>query len=239
MFRPLALDLFCKAGGAAMGLYRAGFEVIGVDIEPQPRYPFRFVQADALNPPFDLRLFDFIWASPPCQHYSVASVAARANGKVYPDLVAPTRFVLAMSGVPWCMENVPGAPLRPDLVLDGTMFPSLRVIRRRVFEASFPLRGRRSRIKRGMVAFGGYTTVAGGGVCSASARAAGGSWHSEGHERAAMAIDWMTRTELNNAVPPPIFRIHRAPSAPIFGLRARILKRHRVLRPRHSTAGAR
>ena len=85
------LDLFCGAGGAAMGYHRAGFdEIVGVDIKPQPRYPFEFVQADAMTYPLDG--FDAIHASPPCQAYSVGSARWRASGeREYPDLLAATR----------------------------------------------------------------------------------------------------------------------------------------------------
>ena len=106
--RPRLLDLFCGAGGAAMGYYRAGFDVVGVDIKPQPRYPFEFHQGDALAYPTDR--FDAIHASPPCQAYSQGTLSQRARGDVYPDLVAPTRQTLNCSGLPWVIENVPGAP---------------------------------------------------------------------------------------------------------------------------------
>lgn len=116
-----------------MGLHRAGFDVTGVDIRPQPRYPFRFVQGDAMRPPFDLSQFDFIWASPPCQAYSVATpLAAR---KSHPDLIDAVRSLLA--GHPkWVIENVAGAKrkLRTPFMLCGTMF-GLKVWRHRYFEA--------------------------------------------------------------------------------------------------------
>jgi DNA (cytosine-5)-methyltransferase 1 len=129
--RPRCLDLFCGAGGAAMGLYRAGFDVVGIDIKKQPRYPFPFIQADALRPPVRLEDFDLVWASPPCQHYT----ALRA---VHPEMISwdsipPTRDMLKASGKAYVIENVVGAPIRADLTLCGEMF-GLQTYRHRLFE---------------------------------------------------------------------------------------------------------
>lgn len=130
------LDLFCGAGGASMGYMRAGFDVVGVDIAPQPNYPFEFHQADALTFPLDG--FDAIHASPPCQRYS--DLAARnGNADDWPDLIDPIRARLVASGLPWVIENVEGAPLRDPIVLCGTMFPGLRVLRHRCFESNVPI----------------------------------------------------------------------------------------------------
>ncbi len=117
-----------------MGYHLAGFEVVGVDIRPQPHYPFRFVQADAMTFPLDG--FDAIHASPPCQRYSRLRKSSRAG---YPDLLGPTRDrLLAEARVPWVIENVPGSPIRAALLLCGSMF-GLRVMRHRYFEASWIL----------------------------------------------------------------------------------------------------
>lgn len=140
--RPRLLDLFCAAGGAAMGYHRAGFDVVGVDIHPQPNFPFAFLQADALALEAGfLREFDAIHASPPCQAYTRKQAnwgRERKHWIEHPDLIGPTRQVLAATGLPYVIENVEGAPLRADLVLCGTML-GLRIIKHRVFEASFPL----------------------------------------------------------------------------------------------------
>ena len=131
MSRPRIADLFCGAGGAAMGLHRAGFEVVGFDIEPQPRYPFEFHQQDALT--VDLSGFDAVWASPPCQRFTVMR---RDNNHV--DLLTPIRPILEASGKPYIIENVPGAPMRKDSVLCGSAF-GLKVRRHRWFESNIPL----------------------------------------------------------------------------------------------------
>lgn len=188
------LDLFCCAGGAGMGLARAGFEVVGVDIEPQPRYPFEFHQADALT--FPLCGFDFIWASPPCQQFCALRTREDLSG--YPDLIEPIRARLIASGAPYVIENVPGAPVRKDLVLCGAMF-GLRSYRHRHFECSFPIEqpphpkhqvrvNRRGENRREHWANGGFITITGdvGTYCGPQA----------------MGIDWMTGNEMSEAIPP-------------------------------------
>lgn len=120
MTRPRLLDLFCCEGGAGMGYHRAGFDVVGVDITPQPRYPFDFVQADALEYIAEHGAeFDAIHASPPCQRYSALSTL---HDTEHPDLVDPTRAALIATGRPWIMENVPGAPMPAAVMLCGSMF---------------------------------------------------------------------------------------------------------------------
>lgn len=118
-----------------MGLHRAGFEVEGWDILPQPHYPFAFHLGDALEA--DLIGFDAVWASPPCQRYTVMQ-NIRKNHNAHKDLVEPTRTKLESSGLPWIMENVKGSPLRTSIMLCGTMF-GLRIIKHRYFESNAPL----------------------------------------------------------------------------------------------------
>lgn len=125
-----------------MGYHRAGFRVVGVDINPQPHYPFEFTQADVLDCPLEwLRSFDAIHASPPCQAYTRKAAnwgRERKNVIGHPDLLGPTRDLLVKAGVPYIIENVMSAPMRCDVMLCGTMF-GLRIIKHRQFEASFPL----------------------------------------------------------------------------------------------------
>lgn len=135
--RPRLLDLFCCAGGAAMGYHRAGFDVVGVDINPQPDYPFEFHQGDALEFVEDRGCeFDAIHASPPCQDHTSLTKGNRARDgwtDDHADLIPDTRRLLDSSGLPYVIENVMTAPVRPDVVLCGLMF-NLRVFRHRQFE---------------------------------------------------------------------------------------------------------
>lgn len=139
MNRPRLLDLFCGGGGCSVGYHRAGFDVVGVDNRPMPRYPYEFVQADALDVLADTEFlagFDVIHASPPCQAYSNSTIGLRATGREYPDLVATTRGLLQANGHPWVIENVPGAPIRPNYKLCGCQF-GLDLRRERWFETSW------------------------------------------------------------------------------------------------------
>ena len=129
------LDLFCGSGGASAGLHRVGFDVTGVDINPQPHYPFKFIQGDALEQ--DLTGFDFVWASPPCQAFT-AMQHIRKNAHKHPDLIAPMRDKLTAWGGAWVIENVKGAPLRNATMLCGTMF-GLRIVKHRYFETSWEM----------------------------------------------------------------------------------------------------
>ena len=135
----IALDLFCGAGGASMGMYRTGIfdTIIGIDIEPQPDYPFDFYQADALTWSFSTLIPDFIWASPPCQAFtSVRGLSSPCDLPDLPDLLTPTRDML--DGLPWtCIENVNEAPMRPDIVLEGGNVGIPHLKRRRKFEVSW------------------------------------------------------------------------------------------------------
>ena len=224
MKRPLLLDLFCGAGGCAVGYHRVGFDVVGVDIKPQPRYPFKFWQGDAIKvlhnithgaashgyDGFLLSEFDVIHASPPCQAYSVGKQMwkGRLAEDRHPDLVAKTRELLIKSGLPYVIENVVGAPVENAVVLCGDMF-GLGVKRHRLFEVSelipHPVPCRRNHPDYVVSVFGG----------GALSRTPSGGW-SKGrgnfmqkrvhvpHEKAkaAMGIDWMTRDELSQAIPP-------------------------------------
>jgi len=196
--RPRLLDLFCGAGGAAMGYHRAGFEVTGVDIVPQPRYPCGFVQADALD---YCRAhgheYPVIHASPPCQAYSRMRHLPWLRHRTYPCLLEPVQHILRQMDVLWVIENVESAPL-DGIVFCGQMF-GLPLYRHRRFASNIllfaPDQCR-------------HTTV----ICS-SRRAMAQRYRQRGgrdvtgvlpgvRAEDAMGIDWMTRKELSQAIPP-------------------------------------
>lgn len=196
------LDLYCGAGGAAMGLHKVGFITVGIDTIEQPNYPFEFIKGDALDA--DLNDYDAYWASPPCQAYSWAASLHRNRGKIYPDLIIATRERLLKTDKPFVIENVIGAPLRKDLLLCGTMF-NLNIIRHRIFETEkfyvpqcfHPNHKRAVEIQTKNK---NYTKRA--QYCSVAGHGGHGSSFKYEDWKIAMDIDWMTKEELVQAVPP-------------------------------------
>lgn len=197
MTRPRLLDLFCGAGGAAMGYHRAGFDVVGVDINPQPNYPFEFHQADAMGwlamladcaAAGDARDsgraslgFDAVHASPPCQAY--ANVTSWRGSKfLHPDLLPEVRRLLDEIGLPYVIENVPGAPMHPTYILCGSMF-GLPIRRHRWFLMNPPVMA----------------------LVPSCAHKPSDLAFEHKNERAyadAMGCDWMTAVEGRQAIPP-------------------------------------
>jgi DNA (cytosine-5)-methyltransferase 1 len=199
--RPLLLDLFCGAGGAAMGYHRAGFDIIGVDIAPQPNYPFEFHQADALMALASTgwgRHVAAIHASPPCQQFSQMSKCRPGLAETYPDLVDPTRRLLRATGLPYVIENVVGAPLENPVQICGSGL-GMTLQRHRLFESNFPLWG--VPCAHGQNAWNddyGHAT-------GRKRRRVPviGEWRVKKHlQDEAMRIDWMTLPELSEAIPP-------------------------------------
>lgn len=195
--KPRLLDLFCKAGGCTKGYQRAGFHVTGVDIDPQPRYcGDAFVQSDALE--YVARHgheFDAISASPPCQGYSRMR---HVTGREYPLMIEDVRDALRAISKPYVIENVEDAPLIDDILLCGTMF-GLKTFRHRKFETSFfmmapphithALFGKASGQGRPVTAEKQYITVT-------------GNFSGIETGKRAMGIDWMSKRELTQAIPP-------------------------------------
>ena len=205
------LALFCCAGGAGAGYAAAGFDVVGVDIDPQPRYPFEFHQADALEFVTDHgHEFDAIHASPPCQAFSKTKTL---HSNEHPDLIEPTRAALIATGKPYVIENVVGAPLVDPVKLDGRHFAmtaadvdgvELKLVRPRLFESNIALHAP-------------STFTPNREIVTASAYGAGGGWtpkHRDNPDRRGgyiphidvlrelLGIDWTNKHELSQSIPP-------------------------------------
>ncbi|MGP3738006.1 SAM-dependent methyltransferase (plasmid) [Streptomyces sp. GDS52] len=189
------LDVYCCQGGASMGYHLAGFDVVGVDLHPQPRYPFAFHQGDAVA---YIRAhgheFDLIVGSPPCQRYSNAQ---RIQGREHPDLIGPTREAMEATGRPWVIENVEdaGPEMRDPITLCGASF-GLRTYRHRLFESSFPLavphhpRHLHPTVKMGRPLREGdwYHAV--------------GNFSNVPYVRRDMRVGWMSRDGIRECIPP-------------------------------------
>jgi DNA (cytosine-5)-methyltransferase 1 len=203
---PRLLDLFCCAGGAGMGYHRAGFEVVGVDIKPQPHYPFEFHQSDALEFLDSYgHEFDVLHASPPCQSFTLMLAAERSDsGRVerHPDFLTPIRARFAKYSVPWVIENVVGAKnhMVATLTLHGGMF-GLGVNRPRLFESNvLILAPFARRTPEPIAVYGDHPEDSRGPRPDGHAPTRRARNIEEA--RHAMQIDWMDWHEIREAIPP-------------------------------------
>lgn len=196
--KPICMDLYCGAGGCSMGYYRAGFWVFGVDINPQPNYPFKFIQADAK----EIKIpgwVDFIHASPECQKHSVTRYLPNVKTEKYNDDIEAIRKKLILTGKPYVIENVPGAPLLNPVPLNGLMF-GLKVIRKRLFESNlFLMHYSVSTKHKGVTgSHRGFSSFANG----ADFITVAGKGYAFEDGKKAMGIEWMNQAELSQAIPP-------------------------------------
>lgn len=204
--KPRLLDLFCGAGGAAMGYYRAGFDVTGVDIKPQPHYPFEFVQADALEYcAAHGHEFDVIHASPPCQAYTgMRNITISRFGAApeHPDLVDDTRRALRATGRHWIIENVQNSPIDTHIILCGVSLGLPELARHRHFESDLLLFAQPCAHRSVPYTIGVYGDVPDGRRVSYPqfrlSRIAKGLPEAS----RVMGIDWMTWDEIKLAIPP-------------------------------------
>lgn len=212
--KPRLLDLFCCAGAGARGYAAAGFEVVGMDIEPQPHYPYEFRQMDVLAlSPWWIKFEHFaaVHASPPCQRYT--ELRHRYTVNEHPDLIGPVRDLLVAAGKPYIIENVEdaGPKLKDPTLLCGLMFPGLRVFRHRLFETSFAMEQPEHPSHRGIVChtfdkrkrhygttdeWTDFVQVTGGGNCRKDAAA----------DAMGLAGQGLTKQELNEGLPPAYTR---------------------------------
>jgi len=193
----LVLDLCCGAGGSAMGIMQAwpGCTIVGVDIKPQPHFPFEFIQDDWKN--FLQRFgrdFNFIWAGPVCKRYTRMTNCRPGRSSFHPDDISIMRTMLQKIYRPWVIENVPGAPLQNPIILCGQMF-NLPIYRHRLFECSFLADQPKHPQHKTPASRAGHWEP--GTILSIA-----GNFSPVSLAREAMGIPWMTRNELSQAIPP-------------------------------------
>lgn len=203
---PCLLDLYCCAGGSSRGYSLAGFDVVGVDIAPQPEYPYEFVQGNAIEYlERHYREFDAIAASPPCQHFTKYRNCRPDVATRYENLIPETREALIATGLPYVMENVVGSPLLYPITLCGSMF-GLDVRRHRLFESNVALASmpcdhsvwEANRFPGGRSRERGHARI----PCRATVEV--GRWNIPlAVQQRAMGIDWITdMRKLFESIPP-------------------------------------
>lgn len=195
MMYPRVLDLYCCQGGASQGYIDAGFAVVGVDLYPQPRYPWPFDQADAIEYVLEYGAeFELIHASPPCQLYSKTH---RINRSEFPDLIGPTRDALDKVGVPYVIENVVDAAseLLEPVELCGSMF-GIETYRHRLFETTWKMEAppHPEHIAR--------TTKMGRAPVDGQYMHIVGNFSGTDRARSIMGMPWANRDGLREAIPP-------------------------------------